>query len=69
MYLQNVARRLLEKLRGQDTLARVGGDEFIVLIPVVRDRIEAEEIAWRLAGTLRLALPALMGKHWKARPA
>ncbi|MGB0123872.1 MAG: GGDEF domain-containing protein [Silvibacterium sp.] len=49
MYLQNVARRLLEKLRGQDTLARVGGDEFIVLIPVVQDRIEAEEIAWRLA--------------------
>lgn len=48
MYLQNTAKRLLEKLREQDTLARVGGDEFIALIPVVRDRSEAEEIAGRL---------------------
>lgn len=47
-YLQNVARRLSEKLRCQDTLARVGGDEFIVLIPVVVDRCEAEEIGRRL---------------------
>ncbi|MGH9582430.1 MAG: diguanylate cyclase domain-containing protein, partial [Bryobacteraceae bacterium] len=42
------AKRLQDRLRGQDTLARVGGDEFIVLVPVVRDRTEAEEIAWRL---------------------
>lgn len=48
IYLQHVARRLQEKLRGQDTLARVGGDEFVVLIPIVRDRPEAEEIVWRL---------------------
>lgn len=48
MYLQNVAKRLKENLRGQDTLARVGGDEFIALIPNVKDRSEAEEIAWRL---------------------
>jgi len=49
IYLQNVARRLSDKLRGQDTLARVGGDEFIVLIPTVLDRNEAETIAGRLA--------------------
>jgi len=48
LYLQHVARRLSEKLRGHDTLARVGGDEFIALISVVRDRAEAEEIAHRL---------------------
>ena len=68
MYLQNVARRLLEKLRGQDTLARVGGDEFIVLIPVVQDRIEAEEIACGWPNALTRPF-ALMGGHWKARPA
>jgi diguanylate cyclase (GGDEF)-like protein len=50
IYLQHVARRLSEKLRAEDTLARVGGDEFIVLIPKVRDRTEAEEITNRLAG-------------------
>jgi diguanylate cyclase (GGDEF)-like protein len=49
IYLQHVARRLSEKLRDQDTLARVGGDEFIVLVPVVQNRTEAEEIGWRLA--------------------
>jgi diguanylate cyclase (GGDEF)-like protein len=50
MYLQNVAKRLADKLRAQDTLARVGGDEFIVLLPVVRSRAEAEDVASRLAG-------------------
>ncbi|MGB7188803.1 MAG: GGDEF domain-containing protein [Acidobacteriaceae bacterium] len=48
IFLQHVARRLSDKLRGQDTLARIGGDEFVVLIPVVRDRAEAEEIGRRL---------------------
>ncbi len=47
-YLQQVAERLSEKLRGMDTLARVGGDEFIALIPVVRNRGEVEEIVDRL---------------------
>ncbi|MFZ0661556.1 MAG: GGDEF domain-containing protein [Acidobacteriaceae bacterium] len=50
IYLQHIARRLSEKLRGQDTLARVGGDEFIVLVPTVQNRDEAEEIGWRLGG-------------------
>ena len=49
VYLQQVAERLSEKLRGMDTLARVGGDEFIALIPVVRNRAEVEEIIQRLA--------------------
>lgn len=47
-YLQHVARRLKDKLRTQDTLARVGGDEFLVLVPVVATRAEVQEIAWRL---------------------
>jgi diguanylate cyclase (GGDEF)-like protein len=48
LYLQQVAERFSEKLRGMDTLARVGGDEFIALIPVVRSRNELEEITQRL---------------------
>jgi diguanylate cyclase (GGDEF)-like protein len=48
IYLQKVARRLTERLRSRDTLARVGGDEFIALIPIVRDRSEANEIALRI---------------------
>lgn len=49
LYLQQVAERFSEKLRGMDTLARVGGDEFIALIPVLRNRAEVEEIVQRLA--------------------
>ena len=48
LYLQQVAQRFSEKLRSMDTLARVGGDEFIALIPVVRSRAEIEEISSRL---------------------
>jgi diguanylate cyclase (GGDEF)-like protein len=48
LFLQQVAERFSEKLRSMDTLARVGGDEFIALIPVVRGRPEVEEIAQRL---------------------
>jgi diguanylate cyclase (GGDEF)-like protein len=48
LYLQQVAERFSESLRGMDTLARVGGDEFIALIPVVRNRAEVEEISRRL---------------------
>lgn len=48
LYLQQVAQRFSEKLRSMDTLARVGGDEFIALIPLVRGRAEVEEITHRL---------------------
>jgi diguanylate cyclase (GGDEF)-like protein len=48
VYLQQVAERFSEKLRGMDTLARIGGDEFIALIPVVRNRAEVEDIVQRL---------------------
>lgn len=48
VYLQQVTQRLSEKLRSMDTLARVGGDEFVALIPSVRSHAEAEEIGQRL---------------------
>lgn len=47
-YLQHVAERLSESLRAVDTLARIGGDEFMALIPVVRNRAEAMEVIQRL---------------------
>jgi diguanylate cyclase (GGDEF)-like protein len=47
-YLQQVTQRFSDNLRGMDTLARVGGDEFIALIPAARSREEVEEIGSRL---------------------
>jgi diguanylate cyclase (GGDEF)-like protein len=48
LVLQEAALRMKHQLRCHDTLARIGGDEFAVLVPVVRNRAEVEEIALRL---------------------
>jgi diguanylate cyclase (GGDEF)-like protein len=48
IYLQEVSRRMKRQLRNADFLARVGGDEFAVLVPMVRNRADVEEIASRL---------------------
>jgi diguanylate cyclase (GGDEF)-like protein len=48
LYLQEATRRMKTQLRNGDVLARVGGDEFIALIPILRSRADAEEIAVRL---------------------
>ena len=48
LYLQEVSHRMKRQLRSHDTLARIGGDEFAVLVPVVRRRAEVGEIALRL---------------------
>jgi diguanylate cyclase (GGDEF)-like protein len=48
LYLQEVTQRMKLQLRNQDVLARIGGDEFIALVPILRSRADAEEIAMRL---------------------
>jgi diguanylate cyclase (GGDEF)-like protein len=48
IYLREVALRMKRQLRSHDMLARLGGDEFAVLVPLVRSRVEVEEIAQRL---------------------
>ena len=48
LYLQAVTGRMKFQLRNGDVLARIGGDEFIALVPILRSRVDAEEIAMRL---------------------
>ncbi|MBV8074501.1 MAG: sensor domain-containing diguanylate cyclase, partial [Candidatus Eremiobacteraeota bacterium] len=51
--LKIVAERLASALRESDTLARVGGDEFVVLQPEVENEEDALKLADRLADALR----------------
>lgn len=46
--LVDAAQRLQKELRGHDTLARIGGDEFLILLAPLKDPREAGQIARRL---------------------
>ena len=48
LYLQEAALRMKHQLRPTDMLARIGGDEFAVLLPNVRGHAEVQEVALRL---------------------
>lgn len=50
--LKQAAQRLHGVLRETDTLARVGGDEFTVLLPDLRNREDAIVVASKLVGAL-----------------
>lgn len=52
VYLQQFAHRIRGQLRGHDKLARIGGDEFAVLVPLVHGHRHLEEVAVRLESSL-----------------
>ena len=52
LLLQQVARRVKEKLRPADSLARMGGDEFLISFPDIRDAGQVEGLADRLISSL-----------------
>ena len=52
--LREVARRIANAVRGYDTVARWGGEEFVVLLPKIRD----DDTLRHVAEKLRLAISA-----------
>lgn len=53
LVLKNVADRLSGVLRESDTVARFGGDEFVVLQPVVNGAADAADLARKIVNTLQ----------------
>ena len=59
--LKEVSERMKSCLRAGDTLARVGGDEFLVLLPDVSSRLDAECVADKIVR--RVSESFVLGVH------
>lgn len=46
--LKEIGNRLVKSVRNIDTVARIGGDEFVILIPHIVDKVILETIASRI---------------------
>jgi diguanylate cyclase len=51
--LQEVGKRLLGLVRSVDTVARIGGDEFVLLVTAVKQAKDAEKVAAAAMGALQ----------------
>ncbi len=55
--LQQVARRMVQETRDRDTVARVGGDEFVLILNDIDDRRRLAAVARRLIDRLEEPIP------------
>jgi diguanylate cyclase (GGDEF)-like protein/PAS domain S-box-containing protein len=61
LVLRAVAKRLTKSVRQNDTVARIGGDEFVVIVETVHQIRDAETVALKIERAL--AIPFTLQKH------
>lgn len=61
LLLKQVARRLLDSVRAADTVARIGGDEFVVLLHAIEQEADAVVVAEKILHNLNL--PFNLAQH------
>ncbi len=54
LYLKKVAQALTRNVRSSDTVARIGGDEFVVLLDGITNPEEPEKVAAKLTEIIRM---------------
>lgn len=54
--LVQIARNLADAIRAEDTLARVGGDEFVVVLPRLKSAADLDSIGKKLQSAVELPL-------------
>ncbi|WP_157669812.1 PAS domain S-box protein [Chitinibacter sp. GC72] len=59
--LKQAAQRMLACVRESDTVARIGGDEFVVILPAVQSLQDVQQVAEKLR--LALVNPFLIDEH------
>ncbi|MBD1884298.1 CHASE2 domain-containing protein [Microcoleus vaginatus] len=61
LLLKTVASRLKKCLRGSDTISRLGGDEFTVILPAIPGREEAAKVAEKICDAIMQ--PFILEEH------